>query len=1378
VRDDSPRWEQINPSSFEHEKDGLRELASYLPDADPYHVWANIEFVAGDGSINEVDALVLTPSGLFVLELKHWQGELRGDGNQWVRRAPNSRLIPEDNPYVLANRKAKRLSSLIAHYARQQRKTAPTPYVGAAVFLHAVALTTDLDAIGQQHVYGLDGHTESSGLPSLRDMLLAQPRNPAHRIDSARAREIVDLVKGAKIRPSVAERKVGQLLTYARPMAEGPGWQDFVAAHVLDRSLLRRVRFYLTSRAAEEDVPAIRGAAEREFRLLQGIHHPGIAAAHDLVEHPWGPAVVFDHEKEWVRLDHWLVQRGDRLTMAQRLNLLGDLAEIVDYAHSRRLAHRALHPGAVYVADPDASRPPLIVTNWQTGGRLPDSTLLTRSSTSTDPASLELFFDDEVRRYQAPEVATATRPPGHQLDVFSLGAIAHRIFAGEAPVGTAEELATAVRDSGVNLAAAVDGMPSALVDAVYDATRGDPAVRLTSVAKFRAELERVWEELTAPEPEPVVDPLTARRGDVLESGLTVVSRLGAGSTAVALAVTESTEVEDAQAVELVLKVARDVRHDERLLAEARTLQQLRHPQVVALVKEPLIVGGQRALLMESAGPRALSEELRDGRLGIDLLERYGRDLLEIVAYLDGQGVWHRDLKPANLAARPRPRDKQPHLCVFDFSLSAAPADQIHAGTTGYLDPFLGADYRRPRYDAAAERFAAAVTLFEMATGTLPQWGGANPAAVSGEVSLDPAMFHQGVADRLVDFFGRSLARSVSDRFHTIDEMIDAWRGIFKGVPQAGTTSPEPSLTTRLTRETPLDATDLTERAVTAVERLGLISIGDLLDVAPSTLTRARNIPDATRKEILAQARLLRAALAAPVAEPPVAEQAEQSVEALAGTLLPEDTTRNRKGRSALAVLLGQAPGAGDALLRWPTQSEVGRVAELTQPQISTLVRRQLARWLANAGLSAVRDEIAALLDARGSVMSAVELAEALVATHGSFTAEPKRTAQAIGVIRAAVEAELSLGGNARVAIQRFRQSDTVLVGREPDDNRAETTAADLLTYVMGLGDRAAVLAAADPLPSRQRAADELRMLTAPDAMPVLTDLRLLQLAAAGSNGRAEVNAQGQLYPNGMSAERALRLTAGSLIGQRLTPQAVRDRVRVRFPQAQELPARPALTRLLEACGLPLNWHPSEGIYAPPTAPSLLTGTRTGTTAGSPLVTMAEAGEVADKLASAIDRHAFLAVLTSLKLLTGTRRSLLQRLDLFEVDVTAILLERLRSLGYAWETIVAADNGSPMDPDFRSLTELVQHEVMPAIREQLATERPVLLTEAAPLARYGQLQLLQELADPTRRRPAARLLLVAARKLEPAMLDGVQIPLTSPASQSLWISDTWVSGQLV
>ncbi|SCL19222.1 hypothetical protein [Micromonospora inyonensis] len=104
-------------------------------------------------------------------------------------------------------------------------------------------------------------------------------------------------------------------------------------------------------------------------------------------------------------------------------------------------------------------------------------------------------------------------------------------------------------------------------------------------------------------------------------------------------------------------------------------------------------------------------------------------------------------------------------------------------------------------------------------------------------------------------------------------------------------------------------------------------------------------------------------------------------------------------------------------------------------------------------------------------------------------------------------------------------------------------------------------------------------------------------------------------------------------------------------------------------------------------------------------------------------------------LTARARSALERLG------TATLLAELRALGIPWEAIVAADNGSPTDADFRSLTELVQHHVVPAVSAAVAAaDGPVLLTEAAPLVRYGQLRLLQELADPTRPRPAARLLL--------------------------------------
>jgi hypothetical protein len=291
-------------------------------------------------------------------------------------------------------------------------------------------------------------------------------------------------------------------------------------------------------------------------------------------------------------------------------------------------------------------------------------------------------------------------------------------------------------------------------------------------------------------------------------------------------------------------------------------------------------------------------------------------------------------------------------------------------------------------------------------------------------------------------------------------------------------------------------------------------------------------------------------------------------------------------------------------------------------------------------------------------------------------------------------------------------------------------------------------------------------------MPLLTDQRLLQLAAAASGEAADVNAQGQLYPVGMPAERALRLAMGSLVGQKLDADTLRDRVQARFPQAERLPKRPALDNLLAACGVPLDWDPAVHKYAPRTAGSVLSSTKMATTM-APFTGPEAVSETDAKLAATIERRGYLAVLASLKRLAAARRALIGRLELAEIDITALLIDRLRAGGFPWEAVVAADNGKPTDADFRSLVEMVQYDVVPAVERALATDKPVLITEAAPLARYGQLRLLQELADPTRSRPAARLLLIPARRLDPVWLDDAQLPLTAPASQSLWLPDRWI-----
>ena len=82
----SGRWHVIAESSFPWEREALAWLRSQLPDQHPWHIWTNFEFIDDEGKVNEVDALALTPAGLFVIEIKSRPGVISGDTHTWTWR--------------------------------------------------------------------------------------------------------------------------------------------------------------------------------------------------------------------------------------------------------------------------------------------------------------------------------------------------------------------------------------------------------------------------------------------------------------------------------------------------------------------------------------------------------------------------------------------------------------------------------------------------------------------------------------------------------------------------------------------------------------------------------------------------------------------------------------------------------------------------------------------------------------------------------------------------------------------------------------------------------------------------------------------------------------------------------------------------------------------------------------------------------------------------------------------------------------------------------------------------------------------------------------------------------------------------------------------
>lgn len=288
----SPRWAEITPSQFPWEQDALAFVRDRLPDYEPYRAWSNFEFLADDGSINEVDLLVLTPKGFFLVEIKSGPGIVEGDSGTWTWHR-EGRLLSQDNPLLLANRKAKKLASLL----RRQRACERTglPFLQPLIFLSHEAVQNRLNpglehAVFQRDRAGREGgdprgimHALASITPADR----ADPRRP--RIDKPVAKVVARALDEAGIRPSHRARKVGDY-QLDELLFEGPGYQDWSGTHAGMKGVVRRIRSYGIGRhAANAARETIERAAQREFQILEGIEHPGILRARDFRDSDLGP---------------------------------------------------------------------------------------------------------------------------------------------------------------------------------------------------------------------------------------------------------------------------------------------------------------------------------------------------------------------------------------------------------------------------------------------------------------------------------------------------------------------------------------------------------------------------------------------------------------------------------------------------------------------------------------------------------------------------------------------------------------------------------------------------------------------------------------------------------------------------------------------------------------------------------------------------------------------------------------------------------------------------------------------------------------------------------------------------------------------------------
>jgi serine/threonine protein kinase len=380
---------------------------------------------------------------------------------------------------------------------------------------------------------------------------------PKETHDRPMARTISQAMEQAGIRPSQRHRKVSDYVL-EQIIGEGPGHQDWEATHSKLTNVKRRVRIYtVRSGATEEERKTLERAAQREALLLETLQHQGVLRREGFTDHELGPALILEHDPQSVRLDHFIAQNRDKLGVDIRLDLIRQIAEIIRFAHDKKVVHRALSPQSILVIDASSNRPRVKIYNWQMGYRA--GTASQGVSREVSPTShIDRLVDDISTAYMAPESLSESETNGEHLDVFSLGAIAYHLFSGESPAANGLELSIKLRENkGLQLSSVLNGTGEHLQFLIQYSTHPEVSSRIDSVTDFLTCLDDVEDELTTPETEVVEDVSSAQKGDLLPRNFEVVKRLGQGACSIALLVTR-----DGQ--EFVLKVANDPKHNSRL----------------------------------------------------------------------------------------------------------------------------------------------------------------------------------------------------------------------------------------------------------------------------------------------------------------------------------------------------------------------------------------------------------------------------------------------------------------------------------------------------------------------------------------------------------------------------------------------------------------------------------------------------------------------------------------------------------------------------------------------------------------------------------------------------------------------------------------------
>jgi serine/threonine protein kinase/tetratricopeptide (TPR) repeat protein len=211
---------------------------------------------------------------------------------------------------------------------------------------------------------------------------------------------------------------------------------------------------------------------------------------------------------------------------------------------------------------------------------------------------------------------------------------------------------------------------------------------------------------------------------------------------------------------------------ERLLAEARAVAALNHPNVCAIHEIAETADGRMFFAMPLYDGITLKEKLRQGPLSIEEAVSTAIQIARGLAAAHARGIVHRDVKPGNVMLSP-----DGTVRLLDFGL-AIPIDAIRVnsnstrGTVAYMSPQQA---RGEPIDARSDLWSLGVVLYEMIAGSRP-FNRRNSAPILEQIfHSDPeplSAYRQEIPAALSRIVKRLLQRDPMKRFESAQQLID------------------------------------------------------------------------------------------------------------------------------------------------------------------------------------------------------------------------------------------------------------------------------------------------------------------------------------------------------------------------------------------------------------------------------------------------------------------------------------------------------------------------------------------------------------------------------------------------------------------------------